>query len=122
MLPPIVEGGFGGPDGFGHWQFGIGYARRDDGQAGPHQAVIEAGIEDGGAQAFGGDAVAVSFRDALDEAVEAQPTQVVGDLSRAQLAGLFSQQWSDMLADILVGECAVDEKEQQQDVQESLYA
>src|SRR5713101_6613400 len=52
--------------------------------------------------------------------VEAQATQVVGDLSRAQLAGLFPQQWSKMLAYILVGECALDEKEQ--DVQESLHA
>src|SRR5271163_1387582 len=54
--------------------------------------------------------------------MEAQPTQVVGDLSRAQLAGLFPQQWSKMLAYILVGKCAMDEKEQQQDVQESLHA
>jgi hypothetical protein len=54
--------------------------------------------------------------------MEAQPTQVVGDLSGAQLAGLFPQQWSKMLAYILVGKCALDEKEQQQDVQESLHA
>src|SRR3981081_4728359 len=30
--------------------------------------------------------------------------------------------WSKMLAYILVGKCALDEKEQQQDVQESLHA
>ena len=36
--------------------------------------------------------------------------QVVGDLFRAQLAGLFSLQWSKMLS--YVGECALDEKEQ----------
>src|SRR6202451_2925208 len=54
--------------------------------------------------------------------MEAQRTQVVGDLSGAQLAGLFSQQWSKMLAYILVGKCSLDEKEQQQDVQESLDA
>src|ERR1700686_1406305 len=79
-------------------------------------------MEDGGAQSLWRDAVAVSFRDALGEAMEAQPTQVVGDLSGAQLAGLFPQQWSKMLAYILVGKCALDEKEQQQDVQESLHA
>src|ERR1700693_1682706 len=54
--------------------------------------------------------------------MEAQPTQVVGDLSGAQLAGLFSQQWSKMLAYILVSECTLDQKEQDQDVQESLHA
>src|SRR5258708_35568435 len=122
MLVPVVDGGFGGSDGFGHGQFWVGCARRDDGKASPHRAVIEAGIEDGGAQSLWRDAVAVSFRDALGEAMEAQPTQVVGDLSGAQLAGLFPQQWSKMLAYILVGKCALDEKEQQQDVQESLHA
>ena len=40
----------------------------------PQRAVIEAGVENGGAQSLGGDAVAVSFRDALGEAMEAQPT------------------------------------------------
>ena len=122
MLVPFVDGGFGGPDGFGHGQFRIGRTWRDDGQTGPQRAVIEAGIENCGAQSLGGDAVAVSFRDALGDAMEAQATQVVGDLSRAQLAGLFPQQWSKMLAYILVGECALDEKEQEQDVQESLHA
>ena len=71
MLVPIVDCGFGGPDGLGDWQFGNGLARRDDGQTGPQRAVIEAGVKDGGAQSFGGDAVAVGFRDALGKAVEA---------------------------------------------------
>ena len=71
MLVPFVDGGFGGPDGFGDWQFEIGCAGRDDGQTGPQRAVIEPGIKDGGAQALGGDAVAVGFWDALGKAVEA---------------------------------------------------
>ena len=41
---------------------------------------------------------------------------------RGQLAGIYPEQWSKMLAYILVGKCALDEKEQQQDVQESLHA
>jgi hypothetical protein len=41
--------------------------------------------------------LAVSFRDALDEAMKAQPTQIVGGASRGQLAGLFPQQRSKML-------------------------
>src|SRR5450759_1080919 len=111
MLVPFVDGGFCGPDCFGHGPFRIGRAWRDDGQASTEGAIIEAGIEDGGAQSLGGDAVAVSFRDALGEAMEAQATQVAGDLSRAQLAGLFPQQRSKMLAYMLVGECPVDQKE-----------
>jgi len=38
------------------------------------------------------------------------------------LAGIYPQQWSKMLAYILVGKCALDEKEQQQDVQDGLHA
>src|SRR6202171_3146859 len=54
--------------------------------------------------------------------MEAQPTQVVGDPTRSQLAGIYPQQWSKMLAYILVGKCALDEKAKQQDMQESLHA
>lgn len=45
-----------------------------------------------GAQSFGGDPVAVSFRDALDEPVKAQAPQVIRDPSRAELARLLSEQ------------------------------
>ena len=61
---------------------------------------------------LGGDAVAVRFRDALDEAVQAQASQVVGDLSRGELARLLAEQWSQMLADMTVSECALDENKQ----------
>ena len=92
MFVPVVDGVLGSADGFGHGQFCIGCSGRDDSQSGPQRAVIEAGIEDGGAQSFGCDAVAASVRDTLDEAVEAQPTQVIGDASRGQLAGFLSQE------------------------------
>ena len=59
----------------------------------------------------------MSFRDALDEPVKAQATQVVGDPSRAELARLLSEQLSKMLAEIAVSECALDEEEQEQDMQ-----
>src|SRR5258707_12337199 len=107
MLVPVVDGGFGGSDGFGHGQFWVGCARRDDGKASPHRAVIEAGIEDGGAQSLGCDAVGGSFRDALGETMEAQPTQVGGYASRSQFAGLFPQRWSRMPRCILFGKCAL---------------
>src|SRR5258708_34953516 len=83
---------------------------------------MERGIGGGGAQAGGGNGVAGSFRKGLGEAVEAQAKEVVGDPSRGQLAGIYPQQWSKMLAYMLVGKCALDEKEQQQDVQKSLHA
>jgi hypothetical protein len=52
------------------------------------------------AQSLRGDAVPVSFWDALDEAMEAQSTQVVSDPSGSHLAGRFPQQLSKMLAQI----------------------
>jgi hypothetical protein len=79
MLIPGVDGGFSCADGFGRWERWIDRGWRDDGESGSHRAVTEPGIEDAGAQSLGCDAVAVSFRDTLDEAMQAQATQVVGD-------------------------------------------
>ena len=69
MFVPVVDCGFSGPDGFGHWQFSIACSGRDDGQSGAQRAIIEPGEEKGGPQSLGCDAVAVSSRDALDKAV-----------------------------------------------------
>lgn len=52
----------------------------------------------------------VSFGDAFDQAVQAQAAQIAGDPARGILARLVPEQWSKMLAGILVGECAVDEE------------
>src|SRR5207342_1996032 len=73
-------------------------------------------------QSLGSDAVSVRFLNALDECVQTQATQVVGDPSRGELARLLSEQWSKVLAQMLVGECALDEKEQKQDLQQGLNA
>jgi len=59
---------------------------------------------------------------ALDEPVQSQSSQIVGNPPRGDLAGLHPQQWSNVLAKILIPECALDEEEQQQDVQETLHA
>ena len=86
MLVPVVDGVFGSPNGFGHGQLWIGGGWRDDSQSGAQRPVIEARVEDSGAQSLGRDAVTVGFRDSFDEAVEPQPSQVVGDASRGHLA------------------------------------
>ena len=54
--------------------------------------------------------------------MQTQAAQVIGDLSRGQLVRLFSEQWSEMLADVFVGKRALDEEKQQQDVEERLNA
>ena len=54
--------------------------------------------------------------------MQTQATQVVVIPSRGELARLLSEQWSKVLAQMLVGECALDEKEQKQDLQQGLNA
>src|SRR5229473_4558085 len=120
MLVPFVESGFCGPDGFGHREFGVGCGRRDGGEAGSQRAVIETGIEDGGSQTLGSSAIAMSFRDSRDEAMQAQATQVVGDAAGGVLARLMPEQCGEVLANILVGEGSPDEEEEEQDIEQGL--
>ena len=107
----ICLGRFRQPDGLGHREFRLDVGRRDDGQSGSQRAVIEPCVKQGGSQSLDGDAVAVRSRDALDEAVQAQTTQVVGDTSGADLARLKSEQGSEVLAEIFVGDGPLDEEE-----------
>ncbi len=95
MLAPFVESSFGGPNGLGHGELWIGAGRRDDGETGSQRAAVEPGVEHSGSEALGSDAVAVSFRDALDESVQAQATQVVGDAAGSVLARLVPEQGSE---------------------------
>jgi hypothetical protein len=113
MLVGFVECGFYGAHGFGDREFGVACGGRDDGEAGSQRAVIETGVEDGGTQTLGSDAIAMSFRDSFDQAVQAQATQVVGDAAGGVLARLMSEQRSKMLANILVGEGSPDEEEEE---------
>src|SRR5215210_5974388 len=98
MLILFVESGFCGADGFGHREFRVTCGRRDEGEAGSQRAIIEAGIEDCGSQTLGGGAIAMSFRDSFDQAMQTQATQVVGDAPRSVLARLVPEQWSKVLA------------------------
>src|SRR6266511_356324 len=66
-----------------------------------YEPVVELGIEDGDADALGGEHVAVGVLDAADEAVEAQASQVVGHLPVA-VGG--AEQTANQGAQALVGE------------------
>jgi hypothetical protein len=58
------------------WRAGVG----ELGEAGDQQPLGESGEESGLPHASGGDLVAEGARDAVDEAVGAEPPHVVGDL------------------------------------------
>src|SRR5260370_1698917 len=120
MLVPFVESGFCGPDGFGDGELGVGCGRRDGGEAGSQRAVIETGIEDGGSQTLGSSAIAMSFRDSRDEAMQAQATQVVGDAAGGVLARLMPEQCGEVLANILVVEGSPDAEEEEQGIEQGL--
>src|SRR5947207_1830588 len=104
MSVPMIEGGLGSADCASHREFGMSWFGCDDGDAGSQGAIIEPGTEQCSAEALGGDAVSVRVRDALDESVHAQATEIIGNSSCGILARLVSEQGSKMLADVLVGE------------------
>src|SRR5712671_7199135 len=72
MLVAIVESGFCGPHGFGHGEIWVARGRRDEGEAGSQRSVVETGIEDGGSQTLGRGAIAMSFGDSFDQAMQAE--------------------------------------------------
>src|SRR5439155_20784291 len=70
----VVDGGQGAAEFGGCGRLVAG------GHEGSEDAVVDLVVEDGDADAFGGEGVGVGVGDALDEAVEAEATQVVGHL------------------------------------------
>src|SRR5262245_41485050 len=92
----------------------------DEGQTGSEGPVIEPGAEHCGAQAGGGDAISVCLGDAFDEAVRAQSTEIIGHASGGILARLVPEQGSEMLADVLVSEGALDEDEEKEDLEQGV--
>ena len=81
---------------------------------------MDAGEEHGAAQAGGGDLVAVGAGDALDQAVLAEPAQVVGGLAGGDRAGRPAEVFGEKLPQVAVEEPAGVQPEDQQDVQECL--
>ncbi len=81
---------------------GWGGSRDDLGQTGAEEAGVGAGEEEGATEAVPGEAVAVGVREALDQAVEAEPAEVVGHPARGELAGSKAQQWREVLALVAV--------------------
>jgi uncharacterized protein (DUF697 family) len=74
------------------------------------------------AQACVGDLVAVGAGDALDQAVLAEPAQVVGGLAGGDGAGRLAEGLGEQFAEVFAEESAGVQAEDQQDVQERLSA
>src|SRR6266545_2869682 len=79
----------------GRPEFGVGCSVGGDdlSQAGAEEAGEGAGEEEGGAEAVRSELVAVGPWEPLDQAVEAQPAEVVGHPARGELAGSKAQEW-----------------------------
>src|SRR5712691_12912641 len=122
MRGPLIECGLGGAECPGHWEVWAGRIGCDDGETGPEGAVVEPGTKQRGTQALAGDSISVGVWNALDEAVHAQATQIVGNSACGILARLVPEQGSKVLSDVLVSERALDEEEQEKDVEQGLNA
>ena len=58
------------------------------------QACVGAREEQSHAQARRGNVIAVTFRDALDQAVQTKPAQVIGHSAQGVMGWVQAQQWS----------------------------
>ena len=118
----VVDGGLVGAVG-GAQRGGCGRAGVGElGQAGAQEPVVDAGEEAGGAQPGVGDLVAEGVRDAFDEAVQAQPPQVVGDLPAGHEPGSLPEQGRQVAAQVGVGEAVRQQAEDAQDGEEGQRA
>ena len=79
---------------------------------------MEAGEVTGRADAGVGDLVAEGARDAFDEAVQAQPPEVVGDLPAGHEIGCLTEQGRQVAAQAGVGEAVWQQAEDAQDREE----
>ena len=92
------------------------------GQAGDQQPLGEAGQEQCLADAGEGDLVAEGARDAFDEAVDAEPPQVVADLPAGHGLGSEPQQGREAGAQVAVGETVGQQPEDAQGGEQGLHA
>ena len=76
------------------------------GDAGLQDPVVDAGEEHGVAQAGRGDLVTVGVRDPFDEAVLAEPAQIVGGLAGSDRAWPAAEVLGEQGAQVLVEEPA----------------
>ena len=100
----VVDGGFEGAEGAadldrGGWFVGV--------EQWAQEPVLELGVEDGDADAVGGEDVGVAVWEALDEAVQAQAAEVVAHLGRG-VVGVLAEVSGDEPAKAFVGEAAGD--------------
>ena len=89
---------------------------------GTQQAGVGAREEQGDAQARRGESIAVGFRDALDDAVQAKPAQIVGHSSHGVMGWVEAQQLSQQGSHFLIGETPQLETEQDQYAEQRLHA
>jgi len=118
----FVEGGVvgtvGGPQPGRDWRAGVD----ELGQAGYEQALGEPGEESCLADAGNGDLVAEAVRDPLDETVDAQPPELVGDLPAGHGLWVKPRQGREAVSQVAVGETVGQQPEGAQGGQQGLHA
>ncbi len=102
-----MVGAVGGPQPGGGCGAGIG----ELGQSGAQETIVEPGQEHRLGEPGAGDLVAVGVRDALDEAVHAQPPQVIAHLPAGDGLGGLAGELRDEGAQVAVSETTGQELE-----------
>ena len=85
-----------------------------------HEPLVSAAVEQGGLEAEGGEPVALSRRDALNQAVEAQAAQVVAHAPGADLGFGEAEQLREQWPQLAITKALRLEAEQEQHRQQSL--
>src|SRR6266571_3932635 len=80
------------------WAIGGVEGRKRGGEAWAQEAVVEASEEQGGAEAEVGDAIAEAVGQALDQAVQAQSSQLISDGALRDRVGIAARQSRKMMA------------------------
>ena len=118
----VVEGGVVGAGGCLQPGRGGRAGVSEFGQAGDQKVTGEPGEEEGLADTGGGDLVAEGAGDAADEAVDAQPPEVVGDLPAGHGLGDEPRQGREVVAQVAVGEAVGQQPEGAQGGEQGLHA
>ena len=88
-----------GPAQFGVVQYLVG---NDLGEARPQESIEGVSAEKSGAPALPRHSITVGARDSFDQAVQAQPAQVVGHLARGHVIGGFAQERGPVASQVAV--------------------
>lgn len=96
--------------------------RRDKRKAGANQACVAARREERGAETKVGQAIPMGLRDACDESVQSEATQIVGHAACGDRGGILSGEQGKLCFEFPMGKAAWQQTKTDQRIEEPLDA